>query len=192
MFYKDDRLAVFVDGGNLHNMAQALGFSIDFKKLRAQFTQRGKLVRTAYYTCTRDYLEHDSIRRLLDFLDFNGWDVQSKSLKEYASDDGGTRVKGSMRVELAVDALRLAPRLDHFVLFSGDGEYTALVHALRDYTRVSVCAAREGLKVPMVADDLRRAADNFIDLETLRDLIAKDVDAGGSQIIRPAAERAAA
>ena len=74
-----------------------------------------------------------------------------------------------MGVELAVDALRLAPQLDHIVLFTGDGDYRALVASLQEMgRRVSVISTLE-TSPPMVADELRRQADQFIDLVDLED-----------------------
>ena len=50
MFYKDERLALFIDGSNLYAAAKALGFDIDYKLLRKEFMLRGKLLRAFYYT----------------------------------------------------------------------------------------------------------------------------------------------
>jgi uncharacterized LabA/DUF88 family protein len=73
-----------------------------------------------------------------------------------------------MDIELAVDAMELAEHLDHIVLFSGDGDFRTLVEALQHKgKRVSVVSTLT-TQPPMVADELRRQADQFIDLADLQ------------------------
>ena len=78
-----------------------------------------------------------------------------------------------MDVEIAVDVLTLCEKLDHIVLFSGDGDLTRLVRAAQDKgVRVSVVSSVKS-QPPMISDDLRRAADNFIDLQELSNLVGR-------------------
>src|SRR4028118_1444365 len=141
MFYRDDRLALFIDGSNLYAAAKALGFDIDYKLLRAEFMRRGKLVRAFYYTALLENDEYSPIRPLVDWLNYNGFTMRTKPAKEYTDSLGRRKVKGNMDVELCVDALELAPHIDHAVLFSGDGDFKPLVEALqRKGVRVSVCS----------------------------------------------------
>jgi uncharacterized LabA/DUF88 family protein len=78
-----------------------------------------------------------------------------------------------MDIELTVDALELAPRMDHAVIFSGDGDFSALVKSLqRQGVRVSVVSTIRS-HPPMIADDLRRQADSFIELDELRETIGR-------------------
>ncbi len=173
MFYKDDRLALFIDGANLHAATKALGFDLDYKLLRQEFERRGKLVRAYYYTALLENEEHSPVRPLIDWLNYNGFAIVSKPAREYTDSMGRRRVKGNMDVELAVDALALAPRLDHAVLFSGDGDFRPLVAALqRQGVRVSVVSTMRS-QPPMIADELRRQADNFIELDALREIIGR-------------------
>ena len=174
MFYRDERLALFIDGSNLYAAAKALGFDIDYKKLRQEFAARGKLVRAFYYTALVEDQEYSPIRPLVDWLDYNGFSMVTKTAKEYTDATGRRKVKGNMDIELAVDALEVAPTLDHIVLFSGDGDFRVLVQALqRRGVRVSVVSTIRS-QPPMIADDLRRQADNFIDLEDLRSIIGRE------------------
>ena len=173
MFYRDDRLALFIDGSNLYAAAKSLGFDIDYKLLRAEFMRRGKLVRAFYYTALLENDEYSPIRPLVDWLNYNGFSMRTKPAKEYTDSLGRRKVKGNMDVELCVDALELAPHIDHAVLFSGDGDFRPLVEALqRRGVRVSVCSTIRS-QPPMISDDLRRQADNFIDLEDLRDVVGR-------------------
>ena len=168
MFYKDDRLAIFIDGANLYASAKALGFDIDYKLLRQEFDRRGKLMRAYYYTALMEGEDYSPIRPLVDWLHYNGYCVVTKAAKEYTDTMGRRKVKGNMDIELTIDAMQLAPRLDHAVLFSGDGDFRSLVAALqRKGRKVSVVSTLVS-NPPMVSDDLRRHADHFIDLNSLR------------------------
>jgi uncharacterized LabA/DUF88 family protein len=173
MFYRDDRLALFIDGSNLYAAAKALGFDIDYKLLRAEFMRRGKLVRAFYYTALLENEEYSPIRPLVDWLNYNGFTMRTKPAKEYTDSLGRRKVKGNMDVELCVDAMELAAHVDHVVLFSGDGDFKPLVEALqRKGVRVSVCSTIRS-QPPMISDELRRQADNFIDLEDLREVVGR-------------------
>lgn len=173
MFYKDERLALFIDGSNLYAAGKSLGFDIDYKLLRAEFMRRGKMLRAFYYTALLENEEYSPIRPLVDWLNYNGFTMVTKPAKEYTDSQGRRKVKGNMDIELAVDAMELAPRVDHIVLFSGDGDFRPLVESLqRQGVRVSVVSTIRS-QPPMISDDLRRQADNFIELEDLKDVIGR-------------------
>ena len=173
MFYRDERLALFIDGSNLYAAARALGFDIDYKLLRQEFMRRGKLLRAFYYTALLENDEYSPIRPLVDWLHYNGYSMVTKPAKEFTDSLGRRKVKGNMDIELAVDAMELAPYLDHAVIFSGDGDFRPLIEALqRKGVRVSVVSTIRG-QPPMIADELRRQADNFIELDELRDVIGR-------------------
>jgi uncharacterized LabA/DUF88 family protein len=173
MFYKDERLALFIDGSNLYAAAKALGFDIDYKLLRQEFMRRGKLLRAFYYTALLENDEYSPIRPLVDWLHYNGFTMVTKPAKEYTDSQGRRKVKGNMDIELTVDAMELAPRVDHIVLFSGDGDFRPLVESLqRQGVRVSVVSTIRS-QPPMIADELRRQADNFIELDELREIIGR-------------------
>ena len=139
MFYRDERLALFIDGSNLYAAAKSLGFDIDYKLLRQEFMRRGKLLRAFYYTALLENDEYSPIRPLVDWLHYNGFTMVTKPAKEYTDSQGRRKVKGNMDIELTVDALELAPFVDHIVLFSGDGDFRSLVQALQEKgKRVSV------------------------------------------------------
>ena len=173
MFYKDERLALFIDGSNLYAAAKNLGFDIDYKLLRQEFMRRGKLLRAFYYTALLENDEYSPIRPLVDWLNYNGFSMVTKPAKEYTDSQGRRKVKGNMDIELAVNAMELAPHVDHIVLFSGDGDFRPLVESLqRQGVRVSVVSTIRS-QPPMISDDLRRQADNFIELEELRDVVGR-------------------
>ena len=173
MFYRDERLALFIDGANLYAAAKSLGFDIDYKLMRQEFMRRGKLLRAFYYTALLENEEYSPIRPLVDWLHYNGYSMVTKPAKEFTDSQGRRKVKGNMDIELAVDAMELAPHVDHVVIFSGDGDFRPLVESLqRQGVRVSVVSTIRS-QPPMIADELRRQADNFIELEDLRDVIGR-------------------
>ena len=173
MFYKDERLALFIDGSNLYAAAKALGFDIDYRLLRQEFMRRGKLLRAFYYTALLENEEYSPLRPLVDWLNYNGYSMVTKPAKEYTDSQGRRKVKGNMDIELCVNAMELAPRLDHIVLFSGDGDFRPLIESLqRQGVRVSVVSTIRS-HPPMISDELRRQCDNFIELDELRDVIGR-------------------
>src|SRR5919198_6344326 len=172
-FYQNERLALFIDGANLYATAKALGFDIDYKRLLALFRQKGQLVRALYYTALAEDQEYSSIRPLIDWLDYNGYTMVTKPTKEFTDAMGRRKIKGNMDIELAIDVLEMAEHLDHVVLFSGDGDFRRLVEAVqRKGLRVSVISTIKSAP-PMVADELRRQADEFIELAELAPRIAR-------------------
>ena len=173
LFYPQEKLAIFIDGANLYGAAKGLQFDIDYKRLLELFARKGVLVRAFYYTAVAEDQEFSPLRPLVDWLDYNGFSVVTKPLKEFTDATGRRRVKGNMDIELAIDVMEMTDRLDHIVLFSGDGDFRRLVEAVqRKGVRVSVVSTIRS-QPPMVADELRRQADNFIELGELADSIAR-------------------
>ena len=168
------RIAIFIDGANLYATARALGFDIDYRRLLKEFQDRGALLRAFYYTMVMEDQEYTSIRPLIDWLDYNGYTVVTKATKEFVDAGGRRKTKGNMNIELAVSAMELAGHIDAMVLFSGDGDFRSLVEAVQrrgvHVTVVSTLASQP----PMVADELRRQADAFIDLAELKPKLGRD------------------
>ncbi len=170
----EERIALFIDGANLYATAKSLGFDIDYKRLLKEFQSKGRLVRAFYYTALIEDQEYSSIRPLIDWLDYNGFSVVTKPTKEFVDSMGRRKVKGSMDIELATDAMEMADHIDHMVLFSGDGDFRSLVAAVqRKGVRVSVVSTIT-TQPPMVADELRRQADEFVDLLHLAAKVGRD------------------
>ena len=173
IFYGDERVAIFIDGANLYSAARALGFDIDYRRLLTSFKQQCRLIRAYYYTALIEDQEYSPIRPLVDWLDYNGYTMVTKPTKEFTDATGRRKIKGNMDLELAIDAMEMTPHLDHIVLFSGDGDFRRLIEAVqRRGIRTSVVSTIKS-SPPMVADELRRQADNFIELADLAPLIAR-------------------
>ena len=158
-FYPHERIALFVDGANLYGTSKALGFDIDYKRLMNFFGERGHLIRSFYYTALIEDQEYSPVRPLVDWLDYNGYTIVTKPTKEFTDASGRRKIKGNMDIELAIDMMEMSEHLDHIVLFSGDGDFRRLVEAV-------------------IADELRRQADRFVDLVNLSDAIARSGGGG--------------
>ena len=159
-----ERTALFIDGANLYSASRNLGFDVDYRDMLGYFRNRTNVVRAYYYSALLDTEEYSPLRPLTDWLAYNGYNLVTKTAREFTDASGRRRIKGNMDVELAVDMLELAPRLDHAILFSGDSDFRRLVEAVqRQGVRVSVVSSVR-TSPPMAADELRRQADQFVEL----------------------------
>ncbi len=172
-FHPDERISLFIDGSNLYAAARALGFDIDYKRLLDLFSSKARLIRAFYYTALMEDQEYSPIRPLVDWLDYNGYTMVTKPTKEFTDATGRRKIKGNMDIELAIDVMEIAEHLDHVVLFSGDGDFRRLVDAVqRKGVRVTVVSTVRS-QPPMVADELRRQADTFVELQDIQKLIQR-------------------
>lgn len=179
-FYQNERTALFIDGANLYATARSLSVEIDYKRLRQYFATKTQLVRAFYYTAIIEEQDYSPLRPLIDWLDYNGFTLVTKPVKEYTDDHGRRKVKGNMDIEIAVDMLNISGSISHVILFSGDGDFRRLVEAVqRKGVRVTVVSSNR-TQPSMISDDLRRQADQFIDLEELRNTVSRERRGGGS------------
>lgn len=173
MLNKSEKTVVFIDGANLYATARGLDFDIDYKKLLTLFREKSNLVRAYYYTVLIEDQEYSPIRPLVDWLDYNGYTLVTKPAKDFTDSTGRRRIRNSIDVDLAVDMLEIAERVDHVVLFSGDSGYRRLIEAVqRRGARVTVISTTAS-NTASVADELRRQADSFVDVRELRGEIAR-------------------
>ncbi len=172
-FYPDENLCIIIDGSNLYSTLKALELEIDYGKLLELFQGKGRLQRAYYYTAIVEDDDFSPIKPLVDWLDYNGYHVITKPAKQYKDRDGRSRIKGNMDMEMAVDMIELAPHIDHFLLFTGDGDFSRVVeYVQKQGCRVSVISSMM-TKPAMLGDDLRRQADAFIELGELDKLIGR-------------------
>ena len=174
MFDSREKIALFIDDANLYAASKTLGFDIDYRKLLKAFQKRGYLLRAYYYTALVEDQEYSSIRPLIDWLDYNGYKVVTKAAKEFTDSTGRRKVKGNMDIELTVDAMQLTDTVDHFVIFSGDGDFRSLAEALQRKGRKVSVVSTLTTQPAMISDELRRQADHFIDLVSLKAEIGRD------------------
>ncbi|PCI51575.1 MAG: NYN domain-containing protein [Alphaproteobacteria bacterium] len=176
-FHPNEKLALFIDGSNLFATAKSLNFDIDYKRLRSFFAEKGILLRANYYTALLEDQEYSPLRPLVDWLDYNGYTLITKPTKEFTDSKGEKKIKGNMDMELAIDMMGMAEHVDHMVLFSGDGDFRRLVEAVqRKGVRVTVISSTK-TSPPMIADELRRQADNFIELSDMHEQFGRPASA---------------
>ena len=168
-----EKVVLFIDGANLYATSKAIGMDIDYRRLLSEFQGKAYLVRAYYYTALIEDQEYSSIRPLIDWLDYNGYKVVTKPAKEFIDSQGRRKVKGNMDIELTVDALEMAPHFDHLFLFSGDGDFTALVAALQRKGKKVTVVSTLTSQTPMISDDLRRQADFFVDVADLAKTVGR-------------------
>jgi uncharacterized LabA/DUF88 family protein len=163
-FSPNERVALFIDGANLYSASRNLGFDVDYRNLLEFFKKRSNVIRAYYYSAVLETEEYSPLKPLTDWLAYNGYALVTKPAKEFTDAAGRRRVKGNMDIEIAVDMLELSDRIDHVVLFSGDSDFRRLVEAVqRKGVRVSVVSSVR-TSPPMVADELRRQCDQFLEL----------------------------
>lgn len=182
---ESEKTALFIDGANLYKAARALGFDMDYKSLLAKARASSQLLRAYYYTAIQEDKDQDysPLRPLVDWLDYNGYTMVTKTAREFTDATGKKRFKGSTDIELVVDMLTLAPRLDHIVVFTGNGDFKRAIEALQAQgVRVTVVSTIKS-QPPMASDELRRQADRFVDLAE----IEKDIGRTGAPPRRPRA-----
>ncbi len=164
LFLPNERTALFIDGANLYSASRNLGFDVDYRNMLEYFRAKTNVIRAYYYSAVLETEEYSPLKPLTDWLAYNGYTLVTKPAREFTDSSGRRRIKGNMDVELAIDMLELAPKLDHAVLFSGDSDFRRLVEAVqRQGVRVSVVSTVRS-SPPMIADELRRQADQFLDL----------------------------
>lgn len=167
LIYENEKIALFIDGANLSAACKSADLLIDFDRLKKFFEDHAYLMKAFYYTATMPQHEINPIAKLIDWLDYNGYTIRKKIVKRFDNGDGAIKIKGNMDIEIAVDAMRLIDRVDHFVLFTGDGDFRYLVEALQQAgRRVTIVSTMD-----VVADELRRVADTYVDLK--KDLVVK-------------------
>jgi uncharacterized LabA/DUF88 family protein len=174
MFDSREKIALFIDGANLYATAKSLGFDIDYKRLLQEFQSKGYMLRAYYYTALAEDQEYSSIRPLIDWLDYNGYTVVTKPTKEFVDSSGRRKIKGNMDIELAVHVMEMVDHIDHLVLFSGDGDFRSLVEAVQRKGRKVTVVSTLTTQPPMIADELRRQADHFIELSGLQAKVGRD------------------
>ena len=166
-----ERVGIFIDGNSLYAAASALGFDVDYRRLLQFYRRRGRLVCARYFTSMDGEDVCSPVGPLIDWLAGNGFAIVSKPDNDDVA-ASGSRPGTSMLIEMTVDAMRLAARLDHLVLFWGDADVAALVRALQGMgKRVSVVSTSQVAP----AAELRLQADGVFQLAELKAMIAKEL-----------------
>lgn len=166
------RIAIFVEGSNFKAACNIIGIRPDYTKLKKYFEQEGEIVGAYYFTALPPREELSDIRKLVDFVQYNGWSALTKETKTYVN-DGVTRYKGNMDVEIVVQAFKMCEYITDLILCSGDGDFCAMVEELQvRAVRVSVMSLLRRDAANMIDDRLRKTASRFINIEDIKSQIA--------------------
>ncbi len=154
--HKNQRVGIFIDTQNLYHTAKNLyGAKVNFDQVVKDGLAGRSLIRAVAYVITTESGEEKSF---FDALEKIGIETKTKNLQIFS---GGAK-KGDWDVGLAIDAVKLAPKLDSVILISGDGDFVPLV----EYLKVN-----EGCQVEVMSfgksssAKLIEACDDFIDLD---------------------------
>ena len=153
--HRDQRIGVFIDVQNMYYSAKNLyNNKVDFKTVLKETIADRKLVRAIAYVIKADIKDENTF---YDALSEMGFEVKSKDLQIFY---GGAK-KGDWDVGIAMDVMRLAPKLDTIVLVSGDGDFSDLLeHAKSLGCRTEVVAFGK-----TTSHKLKEVADFFLDLD---------------------------
>jgi uncharacterized LabA/DUF88 family protein len=147
-------VAVFVDVANIFYAAKAAGVDIDYVTLLKSATAGRDFVRAYAYTGLDP--ENENQRKFHDFLTRSGYKVVSKDIRKY----GDGRIKANLDIELVVDLMRMAEKIDIAVVISGDGDFAPAIRAVQQLgVRVEVISFRGN-----TSSDLIEVADVFTDI----------------------------
>ncbi len=164
-----EKIALFIDGANLYAVAHDfLRVKIDFARLLAYFGQNATILRAFYYVAY-DPAEGDYLPPYLIWLKRNGYQVVTKPVKEV----GAGVKKGNLDIEIALDMLELADKVDRVVLFSGDGDFAPLLKRVgRKGARTQVISYWGNGEGPTAAE-LIETADVFTELKDILPFVIK-------------------
>ena len=153
--HKEQRVGVFIDTSNLYHSAKNLyKRKVNFGNVLRDAVAGRKLVRAIAYVITSEGGEE---KNFFDALTKLGIETKTKELQIFA---GGAK-KGDWDVGLAVDAMKMAPKLDAVILVAGDGDFVPLVEYLQSTSGVQVEVVSFGKSASM---KLKEQADDFLDL----------------------------
>jgi uncharacterized LabA/DUF88 family protein len=162
----NQRVGIFVDVQNLYYSARALyEKKVNFGEILKLGTSDRKMIRAIAYTIKADSPDEQTF---FDALEKLGYEVKSKDLQIF---HGGHK-KGDWDVGVAVDILKLAPKLDAIVLCAGDGDYAELLHhAKAEGCRAEVISFGRSTSAKLIEE-----ADDFLDLDLISDQVLIDTN----------------
>jgi uncharacterized LabA/DUF88 family protein len=153
--HSDQRVAVFIDTQNLYHSAKNLyNAKVNFGAIMENAISKRKLIRSIAYVITTEAGDETQFFEALTKL---GIETKTKDLQIFY---GGAK-KADWDVGLAVDAIRLAPKVDTIILATGDGDFVPLVNFLKEHFGVQVEVVSFGRSS---STKLREACEDFIDM----------------------------
>lgn len=180
---RSSKSSLFIDGAHLYASAKSIGLDLDYKLLLELFQDHSTLVRAQFYIAIAEDDVSSGVRPLANWLEYNGYTVVTKTAAPFTDATGRRKLKASLAVKLTVDALELSPHIDHVVLVAGDAEFVPLVRALQRRGKYVTIVSTLVSAPAMIMDDLRRLADQFIDLADLQARLTRNpLDRRGQRV----------
>ena len=167
---EDEKTLVLIDGANCYATLRGLGFQLDWRKFYFLMHRKTNVVSLNYYTAINQ--EEDgtiALKKLLDFIEYNGYNMITKMAKRIKLEDDSFRIKGNMDIEIVLDAIQAAPNVDHIIFVTGDGDFAAAISYIQRMGKKASVISSYYAKQSSVSDDLRRAATHFIDIASFKD-----------------------
>lgn len=156
----NQRVGIFVDIQNLYYSSKALyKAKVDFGEILKQGLKTRKLVRAIAYVVKTDVVKKES--NFFEALEKRGYEIKSKDLQIFY---GGNK-KGDWDIGIAMDIVRMAPKLDVVILVSGDGDFTELIK----YAKANGCFTEVMAFGRSASAHLKEETDKFVDLDAMKE-----------------------
>ncbi len=156
MFYKNERTGVFIDAANNYHAFESAQVKLDYEVLFKTLQDNCQLVTIRYYSGVSDHPKYRYIKSTIDWLSYNGYVTVTRPVKVM---EGGL-LKANLDVEIAVDVMAAYPKLDHVVLFTGDGDFVYLIQTIQRLgVKVSIVSGEK-----QISDELKCQADCYLDI----------------------------
>lgn len=154
--HKEQRVGIFIDAQNLYHSGRNLYHSkVNFGAIVKEALDGRKLVRAVAYVIATETGEETGFFEALEKM---GIETKVKDLQVFSS---GAK-KADWDVGMAIDAVKLSPKLDAVILITGDGDFCPLVEYLQ---------MNQGCQVEVVSfgkstsSKLIETSDHFMDLD---------------------------
>ncbi len=168
-----DKVAIFVDGGNMFYAQRENGWFIDFKRVRDFFSANREIYGAYYFTATPpadDPIAVKKYRAFRGFLISNDWTVIDKEVKVITDKTTGQRIlKGNLDIEVVFRILTSVDGWDIAYLLGGDGDYVPILEHLANLGKKTIVVARR----ETTAIELINVAHQFINLNSIREHIER-------------------
>lgn len=165
------KIGLFIDGSNLHASCTAIGIRVDFVKLLEFFKKEHEVVRAFYFTALPPKEVRSSLRPMVDFIQHHGYTVITKETKTYYDENSTPKLKGNMDMDLAMYVWKYHHLIDEVVLFSGDGDFKAMVERVQECGKT--CHVVSTVRGPVASSELRRQADKYTDLTDIQQYVTQ-------------------
>jgi uncharacterized LabA/DUF88 family protein len=172
--FPQQRVGVFIDIQNMYYSARSLfGKKVNFKKILEEAADGRQLVRAIAYGITTEEAHEGEFH---EALTKQGFEVKTKPLQTFV----GGQKKGDWDIGIAMDILRLEPKIDVAVLVCGDGDFVPLVQFAKERgLRLEVMSFRESTSSALI-----EVVDSFTDLSSNKEFLINGTAPRAKAVVR--------